>query len=114
MKPEKPYYKVFTPTDILEALSTEFSDWLHTDIYNDIQTLDRKHGLGIFIRDNLVINDTENMSIAVVCEWKINPVQKDKVPKFLKYHIYKGDIPDDVLDEINIINEKTINPVWKK
>ena len=108
------YHEEFTPDTILQAIPREVSDYVHTDIFNDVQTTDREKGLGIFIRDNMTIEGDAGLSMAVICEWHADKKTGKKIPKFLKYHIYKGIIPDAVLDDINIINEKTGNPVWKK
>jgi len=105
------FHEVYTPENILQALDQKFSDYIHNSVYEDIQALTIDKGMGVFIRDNLIIGEEPNMSIAVLCQWEVN--KKERTPVFLRYHIYKGNIPDSVLDEINLVNEKTINPVWK-
>lgn len=108
------FHEIYTPENILQALEQKFSDYIHNSVYEDIQAFTIDKGMGMFIRDNLVIGGESNMSIAVLCQWEVKKGKKERVPTFLKYHIYKGDVPDIVLDEINQVNEKVKNPTWTK
>lgn len=109
----KNLYKFCMPEEFVEIIPDDLFQWLHTSVEVDISKLvDRPHGLGIFIRDGLTVNKTKNVSIGLVAQWETT--KGDRVVSFLRYHVFTGDMPDNLLDDINYVATNTINPVWDK
>lgn len=102
--------------EILDAktIHDHFSDAelnaIQDDIEFDIEELEPTDGLGIFIREDVPTSNGPQ-TLAAICEW--HKRKKTCTVSFLKYHLFTGDMPDALLDDINTISEKTDNPVWK-
>jgi hypothetical protein len=107
-------HTLYSAEQAFKVFDKKFLWEFNENIYQDIQKLDRPVGMGIFIKDNLTETNHKGVSVAVICEWKLNPKTQEKKVKFLRYHVYKDEIPDAVLDEINELEDTLKNPVWIK
>lgn len=72
-------------------------------------------GQGIFILDELTTKDNKSrFNIAVHCAWKYDTANKQFTGfEIFKHHLFSGDLPDEVLDEINVLQEQG-TPEWKE
>jgi len=105
-------YKFYMPEDFVEVIPDDLFQWLHTSVEVDISKLSTLDGLGIFIREKLDVGKEKDINIALVAEW--HTTKSDRVVSFLRYHVFKGDMPDNLLDDINFVAANTNNPVWEK
>lgn len=79
-----------------------------------LEVSDSINGLGVFLFDNLKTLAHGEINVAFTASWKMNE-QKTEVLEVipLKCFVFKGDIPDEVLDEMGDVAKLSDKPKWK-
>src|SRR6478735_9250790 len=107
MKDNKEYYTRISPEEVQLYFKKDMITAIHIDLKKQILAKERAHlkaGQGIFIYEEHE-SDRGKFNVAVYVRWK---VEEDSFTHFeiVTYHLFSGDMPDELLDEINILSEK--------
>lgn len=108
------FYKVYDFREAVQTFNPDSLQALNKNVEDEVNTLDREEGLGIFIRHDLKIDPIGQVNFAIVAAWNSTPKRKVRKVKYMAYHVFTGDVPDQVLDAINYVAANTIDSTWKK
>ncbi len=104
-------HHVVVPGELHKHFTTAQIKQLHADMQIEVNELPRPYGAGIFIKEDVLFKEGPGC-LATMCMWET--LKSKRKITYLKYHVYKGDIPDAVLDDINYINTSTKDATWKR
>lgn len=116
MSKTESFYQELTPEEAKEHFSIKMLQVLAADIESQIleHELPKEYGKGIFLFTDMSEVE-EKVNIAVNVAWQINVPEK-RILKLIpvKYHLYSGDLPDEILDKMNeITNSKDSDGITK-
>lgn len=110
------YYEEIFPKKAKKFFAESLIAALREDSIIQALETGRPNGLGIFIYDNIDTLTHGKINIAVVGKWftKLDKPTEIQTFETVKYHVFTGDMPNAILDEINLINQSTEGGTWKK
>lgn len=106
----KNQYKFCSVADLLDIVPSDLYDWLTASVRVDIQKMKKPAGLGVFIRENLDVDGEKGINIAIVAKWRT--VKGELIFQFERAHVFTGEMPDALLDDIIFIKTQTKDPIW--
>lgn len=110
------YYQKVNPKDdhlyFTERMIATFRDAIKKQVVSS-EVRNLAVGQGIFLLEELTMQERGKFNIAVHAEWKYDTADKQFTHfEILKYYIYSEDMPNELLDEINQLQGKG-SAEWK-
>jgi len=105
---EENFYQEVSPEEAKEHFSNKMLDVFFADIESQIlehQQL-KEYGRGLFLFTDASISNETKVNVAVNVAWQLH-VEDKRVLKLVpvKFHLYSGDLPDEILDKMNEITK---------
>lgn len=115
------YYERVSPAKATMFFSQKMLEEIHANLKLQIISKEKAHlesGQGFYIYDKASISSHNNINIGVHVRWKYDlTTHSFNVFNIVSYHLFTGDIPNEILDAINELassnSDKTDKAEWK-
>ena len=112
------YYEKVSPAKATMFFSSKMLEEIQANLKLQIVAREKAHlesGQGFYIYDKASISSKNNINIGIHVRWKYDTATHSfNVFNIINYHLYDGEIPDELLDSINTLaNSSKDKAEWK-